>query len=289
MKPKRYIQISDNEKRKQKGERAVFRRFARSGGTVPSILMDSIASRRPPQPDIYCVDSCHVAHRFELCELADSIMKQAGTDSRLTLESLVQANYLDQHVLELLDAKYDRCYVNISRPTKNIRIVLSAIARHLLRSDVHVPDAGASTLIIKVRDIPGTLLERGLVQIHAQMPLLQDPGARWQVNSGGSFGDCICEAIGKKVSRSYSLRGETVEPHLLLYYNGDPPYMRAFACESHVECMRPQWEKKFRDVWVFDAKSLVLVLYAMAENVLATQVDGLVQKARHSNLPCGMA
>lgn len=281
MKPKRYIRISDNEKRKQKEERAVFRRFARSGGTVPSILIACIASRRPPQPDIYCVDSCHVVHRFELCELADSIMKQAGTDSRLTLESLVQANYLDQHVLELLDAKYDRCYVNISRPTKNTRIVLSAIARHLLRSDVHVPDAGASTLIIKVRDIPGTLLERGLVQIHAPMPLLQDPGARWQVNSGGSFGDCICEAIGKKVSRSYSLRGETVEPHLLLYYNGDPPYMKAFACESHVESTRRQWEEKFSDVWIFDARNSAILLHAVGNKASALLADSHGQERPH--------
>lgn len=256
----------DRNTDKGRSERVVFRSFASAVGARLSILARSVTSRLPPQPDIYCLSSNHDALRFELCELADSIMKQASTDGRLTLESLVQANYLDQHVLELFHAKYDRCYVNISRPTKDVRIVLSAIARHLLRSDVRVPDAGAPTLILKVRDIPGTLLERGLVQIHSRMPLLQDPGARWQVSSGGSLGDCISEAIGKKVSRSYSVRGKTVEPHLLLYYNGDPPYMKAFACKSHVEGMRPQWEKKFKDVWVFDAKDSVVLVHAVSGN-----------------------
>lgn len=264
MKLKRYMRSSDNERRKQKGERAVFRKFARSGGTVPSVLTGSIASRRPPQPDVYCVDSFRVAHRFELCELADATMKQSKTDGELTLESLVQNNNLDQAELARFDAKYDRCCVHISRPSKKVRVVLAAIARYLLLPGVQPPAVGSSSLQIKTHDIPGTLTERGLVQVNASILSLKESGSLWQVNSGGSFDDGVREAIGNKVDRAYSVRGMVVKPQLLLYYDKDPPYMETFPCEFNVLSLRDSWRTKFTDVWVYDVAESRVIIHATA-------------------------
>jgi hypothetical protein len=190
-------------------------------------------------------------------------MKESQTDSELTLESLVGTKGFAQLDVDLLNAKYDRCYIDITRPKKNVHTVLIAIARYLLYPDVQIPPVGASTLLINVRNIPGTLSERGFVQIYAPMPSLRDPGTGWQVNSGGSFGDCIREALDKKVSRPYSLRGKILRPQLLLYYNGDPPYMESFPCECDVESMKLLWEKKFTDVWVLDARRSTIVVHAV--------------------------
>lgn len=244
------MHVSERDRNKQKKERAIFRKFARSAGLTTSIITGSIRSRRPPQPDIYCVNTSHGPYRFELCELADTTMKQSRTDSELTLESLAHAKCLDQLDAARFDTKYDRCYVNIGRPTKNVRIVLTAIARYMLRPDVQPPAVGAPSLIVNIKHIPGTLSERGLVQIHGPMSFLNEPGARWQVNSGGSFNDCIREAIGKKVDRTYSLGGTLVKPQFLLYYDRDPQYMESFPCEFDVLSLKNSWGTKFTDVWV---------------------------------------
>jgi hypothetical protein len=264
MATKHPIRISEREREKQKKERAIFRKFGRAAGSELSVNMQSIRSRLPPQPDIYCVSTSHGPYRFELCELADTTMKQSRTDSELTLESLVHEKRLDQLDAARVDTKYDRCYVNIGRPTKNVRIVLAAIAHYMLRPDVQPPAAGAPSLMVNIRHIPGTLSERGLVQIHGPMSCLNEPGARWQVNSGGSFNDCIRESIGKKADRTYSLRGTLVKPQLLLYYDGDPQYMESFPCEFDVLSLRNSWGTKFTDVWVFDADESRVVMHPTA-------------------------
>jgi hypothetical protein len=183
--------MPDRDRKKQKEERATFRKFARAVGSELSILMQSARSRLPPQPDIYCVSTSRGPYRFELCELADTTMKQSRTDCELTLESLVHAKCLDQLDAAPFNSKYDRCLINIDRPKKNVRLVLAAIARYMLRPDVQPPAVGAPSLIVNMKDIPGTLSERGLVQIDGPMSFLNEPGACWQVNSGGWFSDCI--------------------------------------------------------------------------------------------------
>jgi len=213
MAAKHQIHISARDKQKQKKERAIFRNFIRAAAYELTIDLQSIRSRPPPQSDIYCVSTSHGPYRFELCELADTTMKQSRTDSELTLENVVYAKCLDQLDAVRFNAKYDRCLINIDRPTKNVRIVLTAIARYMLRPDVQPPAVGEPSLIANIKHIPGTLSERGLVQIHGPMSYLNEPGARWQVNSGGSFNDCIREAIGKKVDITYSLGGTLVKPH----------------------------------------------------------------------------
>jgi hypothetical protein len=185
------MHMSERDKEKQKKERVIFRKFARSAGLTASIITGSIRSRRPPQPDIYCVNTSRGPYRFELRELADTTMKQSRTDCELTLESLVHAKCLDQLDAAPFNSKYDRCLINIDRPKKNVRLVLAAIARYMLRPDVQPPAVGAPSLIVNMKDIPGTLSERGLVQIDGPMSFLNEPGACWKVNSGGWFSDCI--------------------------------------------------------------------------------------------------
>ena len=256
------MHVSERDKEKQKKERVIFIKFARTVGSELSINLQSIRSRLPPQPDIYCVSSSHDPYRFELCELADTTMKQSKTDSELTLESLVRDKYLDQSDVARFNLKYDKCSVRICRPTKNARSVLAAIARYLLLPSVHPPVVGAASFITKIGDIPGTLSERGLVQVHAPSPFLNEPGAWWHVNSGGSFNDCIRDAIGKKVGRPYSLRRTSVKPMLLLYYDGDPSYMESFPCEFDVLSLRQSWGTKFTGIWVFDARESRVIIRA---------------------------
>jgi hypothetical protein len=256
--------VSENERDRSRKERAIFRKFARAVGSELSVDRQSIRSRRPPQPDIYCLSASHSAYRFELRELADNTMKQSCTNGDLTLEWLAREQCLDQSELEGLNLKYDRCYVDVCRPKKNVRTVLTAIARYLLHSNVQAPSVGAATLVLRVRDIPGTLLESGLVQIHAPMSSLKEPGSRWQVNSGGSFSDGVREAIADKADRTYSLRGIVVKPQLLLYYDKDPPYMTTFPCEFNVLSLRDTWRTKFTDIWVFDANESRVIIRATA-------------------------
>jgi hypothetical protein len=283
MTSKRCIRVSDKDRKKQKEERAIFRKFVRSAGLELSIVAASIASRCPPQPDIYCVSASNSAYRFELCELADATMKQSKTDNQLTLESLVRNNNLNQTELECFDAKYDKCYVDLSRPSKKARVVLASIARFLLLPSVQPPAIGASSLQIEIRDIPGTLTQRGLVQVDAPMSSLKEPGSRWRVNSGGSFNDGVREAIRNKTDRTYSIRSVVVKPQLLLYYDRDPPYMESFPCEFDVSSLRDSWRTKFTDVWVFDADESRVIVHATAQHL----ISGVVTRdwQRSSRIP----
>jgi hypothetical protein len=261
MKSKRYIRISGNEKRKQKGERAVFRRFARSGGTVPSILMASIASRRPPQPDIYCLSTSHIAYRFELCELADQGMKDARGNHQLSLDKYINPGHLGA-----FNAKYDTCDVYVSRPSQNIAPALRAVAGYLLSDATvpHAPSSGSDSVVIRLRDILGDPNDRGLVQIRTLGPSFSGTGARWHVESGGSFGDGIERALQRKTSRTYSLRGEPCMSQLLLYFDNDPHHMVSFACQEEIDRLRTVWAPRFTNVWVFDLKTSTVVVHEEA-------------------------
>lgn len=261
MKSKRRIRISDNDRKKQKEERALFRKFTRSGGLALSIVTASIASRYPPQPDIYCVSAFHKAYRFELCELADQGMKDTQGNYQLTVDQ-----YLNPSQLAVFNAKYDGCDIDVSRPSRDIGRVLRAVAVYLL-SDVtvtHVPSFGSHSLSIPVRGIVDHPNERGLVQVRALGTSFSGTGARWHVESGGSFGDGIRRAVSSKASKTYELRGVPCMPQLLLYFDNDPPYMESFACQDELNRLRGVWTPRFTDVWVFDLKTSKVVVHEKA-------------------------
>src|SRR5450756_2161423 len=222
MKPRRRIRVSDKDDKKQKRERVIFRKFVRSAGPELSVVAASIASRLSPQPDIYCLSTSHIAYRFELCELADQGMKDARGNHQLSLNKYINPGHLGA-----FNAKYDACDVYVSRPSQDIAPALRAVAGYLLSDATvpHAPSSGSDSVVIRLRDIVGDPNDRGLVQVRTLGTSFSGTGARWHVESGGSFGDSIERALQRKTSRPYSLRGEPCMPQLLLYFDNDPHHM----------------------------------------------------------------
>lgn len=261
MTSKRHIRVSAEDRKKQKEERAVFRKFIRSDGVMLSVVARSIRSRLPPQSDIYCMSTCHVPYRFELCELADQGMKDARGNHQLSLDKYINPDYLGA-----FNAKYDTCDVYVSRPSQNIAPALRAVAGYLLSDATvpHAPSSGSDSVVIRLRDIVGDPNDRGLVQVRTLGPSFSGTGARWHVESGGSFGDGIERALQRKTSRTYSLRGEPCMPQLLLYFDNDPHHMVSFACQEEIDRLRTVWAPRFTNVWVFDLKTSTVVVHEEA-------------------------
>ena len=261
MTSKRCIRVSDKDRKKQKEERAIFRKFARSAGLELSIVAASIASRCPPQPDIYCMNTCHVPYRFELCELADRGMKDAQGNYQFTLNECLSSGQLPA-----FNAKYDACDIDVSRPSQDIRRSLRTVAAYLL-SDVptqNVPRVGSESLSIPLQKILGRPKEPGLVQIYWRGLTFAGEGARWHVESSGSFGDGVAKAINSKSSKTYEIGRVPSRPQLLLYYSDDPPYMESFACQDELSRLRPVWAPRFTDVWVFDLETSTVIVHEEA-------------------------
>src|SRR5450756_552190 len=261
MKPRRRIRVSDKDDKKQKRERVIFRKFVRSAGPELSVVAASIASRLSPQPDIYCLSTSHIAYRFELCELADQGMKDARGNHQLSLDKYINPDYLGA-----FNAKYDTCDVYVSRPSQNIAPALRAVAGYLLSDATvpHAPSSGSDSVVIRLQDIVGDPNDRGLVQVRTLGPSFSGTGARWHVESGGSFGDGIERALQRKTSRTYSLRGEPCMPQLLLYFDNDPHHMVSFACQEEIDRLRTVWAPRFTNVWVFDLETSTVVVHEEA-------------------------
>ena len=261
MTSKRHIRVSAQDRKKQKEERTVFRKFIRSDGVMLSVVARSIRSRLPPQPDIYCMSTCHVPYRFELCELADRGMKDAQGNYQFTLNECLSSGQLPA-----FNAKYDACDIDVSRPLQDIRRSLRTVAAYLL-SDVptqNVPRLGSESLSIPLQKILGRPKEPGLVQIYWRGLTFAGEGARWHVESSGSFGDGVAKAINSKSSKTYEIGRVPSRPQLLLYYSDDPPYMESFACQDELSRLRPVWEPRFTDVWVFDVKTSKIIVHEVA-------------------------
>ena len=261
MTSKRHIRVSAEDRKKQKEERTVFRKFIRSDGVMLSVVARSIRSRLPPQPDIYCMSTCHVPYRFELCELADRGMKDAQGNYQFTLNECLSSGQLPA-----FNAKYDACDIDVSRPSQDIRRSLRTVAAYLL-SDVptqNVPRLGSESLSIPLQKILGRPKEPGLVQIYWRGLTFAGEGARWHVESSGSFGDGVAKAINSKSSKTYEIGRVPSRPQLLLYYSDDPPYMESFACQDELSRLRPVWAPRFTDVWVFDVKTSKIIVHEVA-------------------------
>jgi len=261
MTSKRHIRVSAEDRKKQKEERAVFRKFIRSDGVMLSVVARSIRSRLPPQPDIYCMSTCHVPYRFELCELADRGMKDAQGNYQFTLNECLSSGQLPA-----FNAKYDACDIDVSRPSQDIRRSLRTVAAYLL-SDVptqNAPRLGSESLSIPLQKILERPKEPGLVQIYWRGLTFAGEGARWHVESSGSFGDGVAKAINSKSSKTYEIRRVPSRPQLLLYYSDDPPYMESFACQDELSRLRPVWAPRFTDVWVFDVKTSKIIVHEVA-------------------------
>lgn len=261
MTSKRHIRVSAEDRKKQKEERTVFRKFIRSDGVMLSVVARSIRSRLPPQPDIYCMSTCHVPYRFELCELADRGMKDAQGNYQFTLNECLSSGQLPA-----FNAKYDACDIDVSRPSQDIRRSLRTVAAYLL-SDVptqNVPRLGSESLSIPLQKILERPKEPGLVQIYWRGLTFAGEGARWPVESSGSFGDGVAKAINSKSSKTYEVGRVPSRPQLLLYYSDDPPYMESFACQDELSRLRPVWAPRFTDVWVFDFKTSKVIVHEVA-------------------------
>ena len=261
MKPRRRIRVSDKDEKKQKKERVIFRKFVRSAGPELSVVAASIASRLSPQPDIYCLSTSHIAYRFELCELADQGMKDARGNHQLSLDKYINPGHLGA-----FNVKYDACDVYVSRPSQDIAPALRAVAGYLLSDATvpHAPSSGSDSVVIRLRDIVGDPNDRGLVQVRTLGTSFSGTGARWHVESGGSFGDGIERALQCKTSRTYSLRGEPCMPQLLLYFDNDPHHMVSFACQEEIDRFKTVWAPRFTNVWVFDLETSTVVVHEEA-------------------------
>jgi hypothetical protein len=122
---------------KEARERAVFLRFAES---INGYNVLTIASRKPPSPDIYCEHAVHGPVAFELVELCSPVMAATaatGTEgyfrvSDPTSEAIrkkLATIYVTPYPIELL------CYVDgrLVTPDKHIRLRIRSFACGLQR------------------------------------------------------------------------------------------------------------------------------------------------------------
>jgi len=164
--------------------------------------------------------------------------------------------------------KYDACDVDVPRPTASVRETLKTVAHYLLSDKVVPPTRSGDNdhgIEIPMSDILGDTQAPGIISVQPLEPSFIGKGACWHVSSSGCFGDGIAKAIqDKSLNKNYEVGQVPCKPQLLLYYNGDPPYMNTFPFKEGVNQLRSVWGSRFTDVWVFDAQKSVLILHEVA-------------------------
>jgi hypothetical protein len=126
-----------NDLAKESREREVFQKFASSSGHYD---LATIESRRPPEPDIYCVHREEGPVAFELVELCSPVMAAAaaslydgylrvGDPTSDAIRKKLTTSYSTHHPVELL------CYVagRIVTPDSHIRLRIRSFSSRLQR------------------------------------------------------------------------------------------------------------------------------------------------------------
>lgn len=232
------------------GEIEVFRAFAEAA--APGIDLATIETRRPPEPDILCLDSNQGLRAFELVELLDNdyarrVGQLFGTKSALyafieKLPAEERAAFEARFHNALLYFRYtDRSTLNQRR--SSLPRVFEKLAA--------LPEDFAGDALENDPEFSGLLKGVSVSRGRFQGPIL-DP------ESGGWIGDPTIPNIAAKFGKKY----EAVCPvELLAYVDGNPMFPDEVWLANLVEHLESEPKPfTFKRVWVFDLRSKTVKL-----------------------------
>jgi hypothetical protein len=226
----------------QEDEIRAFIEFARAAS--PSIDINSIESKDPPQPDILCSDGMTGMRAFELVELIDRIFARdlalcSGTKMILEnygkyIQPAEQITFRNSYGNALLYFDFFR-KASLSRRERILPVVL--------RKLLNLPAGTNGDVLRSDRDFKGLLHGVSIARGTWHEPILD-------CSSGGSKENPISRTLVSKLGKKYS---SSVPIELLAYYEGSLLIPDEIWMDSLADCLATAKKPlPFLRVWVFD-------------------------------------